>query len=239
MKKIIPFMCLVSLTTGCTMNLWDSNPVKTLEYKITTEMTDYVMNSFQYKNLRLLSQQGRSEQDLNIPAEGVGFLGENYIYILTSGATDLLSLNQYASEFPFVSRDSDDAIRLKLLTSASPQSVGMFEDNYVVKINKPGNSLSSENVRKIISMGFVLKGGYYLKTIKIKGVFFKKSQMPVAMDMPSSLNHKYKIEFYTKKSEYKVNVLNLTGNIIFTPVTAAADIIVIPMGYAFLALITE
>ncbi len=239
MKKVIPLVCLVSLITGCTMGLWSSYPVKTPEYTSTTELTDYVVNSFQYKNLKLISQQNHSGKDINIPADGVGFQGESYIYILTSGSSDLLSLNQYSGEFPFVSLNSDDAIPLKLVGSTSPQAVGMFEDNYVVKVNKPSKALSSEEIQKLTTLGFSLKGTAYLKTIAIKGVFFKKSQLSTMIDIPSLLKRKYKVTFYTDNIKYKLNVYNLTTDIVFTPITATADIVILPLGYAFLALFTE
>lgn len=239
MKKIIPLVFLISQITGCTMGLWDSYPVKTPEYTSKTELTDNVVNSFQYQNLKLTSQQNQSEKDVNIPADGVGFEGEKYVYILTSGASDLLSLNQYSSDFPFVSLNSDDSIPLKLAKSASPHAVGMFEDNYVVKVNKPGFSLSPEEIKKLTTLGFILKDNTYLKTINIKGVFFKKSQLLTVTNIPSLLKRKYKVTFYTDNIKDKLNVYNLTTDIVFTPITATADIVMIPLGYAFLALIKE
>lgn len=96
-------LSFVFLTSGCTALLWNGNEVVEHRYGYSTVIEDKVTAAFQYKNLSVTALQGTSSIKVAIPENGVAFLGKKNVYILTSGANDLLALDKISTQYPLVS----------------------------------------------------------------------------------------------------------------------------------------
>lgn len=87
MKIIKSAACIgmVLLLSGCTAILWGGNKIADSHRVNVLKMQDNVTDVFKYKNIAASVVQGKVNIPLIIPSEGIAFLGEKNVYILTRG----------------------------------------------------------------------------------------------------------------------------------------------------------
>ncbi|MBI6529589.1 hypothetical protein JEP40_10730 [Proteus vulgaris] len=235
MKKIVLlFLSLLILsTTGCvTGAVWYSNPVVDSEYKKQASVNDNIINAFEYKNLRVkYNQNNENLAPIQLPGSGYGFLGENYIYILTQGADELMQLNEIIKTIPLKAFDNSEGI-IKLKLTQKNDNVIEFKENYYVYISKKF-TLTGEQTEILKDLGFKetrnSNDSSWVKTIPIKGYVFQKDVMEMPETLKGKLNENYKVELYTYEKSDSFKPGNLAGNIIITPITLVADVIATPV----------
>ncbi|CNI47340.1 YidX family protein [Yersinia pekkanenii] len=228
---------LVLLLSGCTAVLWGGNKVTESRMEKVTQLKDNVTGVFQYKNLAASVVKGKSNIPLTIPSEGIAFLGEKNIYILTHGATELLSLNKVADRVPIISGEEENTLKLKLLPPQKGDVTIHFKDILLIKVNKDNGELSPEEMTIIKQSGFHHSGGRYWKNVDIEGVIIPRNSLSYQFIDTESLGRKYIIEFYSWDNKTNFYPKNLATNIVLTPLTAAADIVFFPISIQFLRLI--
>ncbi|GKX62783.1 hypothetical protein SOASR032_13520 [Pragia fontium] len=225
--------------SGCTAGMWQSNEVMKKESSENTVITDNIVSFFQYQQLKIIAQAGDINQQLHIPQQGIGFLGENNIYFLTHGETQLMSLNQHIDQIPLVSVRSKDSIRLQFFKADNPNVTGNFIETYQVKVNKPKQELTVQNLETIKELGFKYNGHDYVKDIRVEGVIINRASLDIALNPQQKLNRSYKIEFYTIDQESHFSAENLVSNVVLTPLTLVGDIVFIPVAFGFLMAISD
>lgn len=102
MKRLRIFTCLgvMFLLSGCTALLWGGNKVAEPKTERHIQIQDSVTGIFQYKNLAVSVVQGSKKTTVNVPSEGVAFVGEKNIYILTRGLMNFCPLINLQLKFP-------------------------------------------------------------------------------------------------------------------------------------------
>lgn len=228
---------MVLLLSGCTAILWGGNKVAENHRVNVMQMQDNVTDIFQYKNLAASVVQGKTSISLIIPSEGIAFLGEKNIYILTKGADELLSLNKITDRLPLISAKEENTLKLQLARLEKGDAVAHFKDSLRVSVNKSTDALSEEDINIIKNSGFQNKGGKYWKDVTIEGAILPRKSLNYAFTNAESLGRQYKVEFYATDSETEFYPKNLATNIMLTPVALAADIVFFPISLTFLRLI--
>jgi len=140
-------LSFVFLASGCTALLWNGNEVVEHRYGYSTVIEDKVTAAFQYKNLSVTALQGTSSIKVAIPENGVAFLGKKNVYILTSGANDLLALDKISTQYPLVSGfEKKDALRLELKKPDNDDAVLSFSDELFVFVNQHIKTITDHDV---------------------------------------------------------------------------------------------
>ncbi|QPB79768.1 hypothetical protein EHE21_10405 [Proteus sp. GOKU] len=235
MKKIAFFFLslLILSTTGCvTGAIWYSNPVVDSEYKKKASVNDNIVGAFEYKNLRIkYNQNNENLAPIQLPGSGYGFLGENYIYILTQGADELMQLNEIIKTIPLKAFDNSEGI-IRLELTQKNDNVIEFKENYYVYISKKF-TLTDKQTEVLKNLGFKetrnSDDSSWVKTIPIKGYVFQKDVMEMPATLKDKLNENYKVELYTYEKRGSFKPGNLANNIIITPLTLVADVIATPV----------
>lgn len=228
---------MMLLLSGCTVVLWGGNKVAQTHQVNVVQMQDNVTDIFQYKNLAASVVQGKTSIPLLIPSEGIAFLGEKNIYILTKGADELLALNKMTDKLPLISGKEENTLKLQLTRPEKGDAVVRFTDSIPISVNKNTDKLSPEDINIINHSGFRHTDGKYWKDVDIEGVIIPKKSLNYAFTNAESLGRKYKVEFYAFDSETDFYPKNLVTNIVLTPVLLTADIVFFPISIQFLRLI--
>ncbi|HFU8552187.1 hypothetical protein [Escherichia coli] len=161
MKRLRILTCLgvMYLLSGCTALLWGVNKVAEPKTERHNQIQDSVTGVFQYKNLAVSVVQGSKKTTVNVPSEGVAFVGEKNIYILTRGADELLSLNKLATQIPLISGREENTLKFRINKPSGSDSVLQFSDALPVEVNKSSRMLSTEELKTIQYAGFQSNGG--------------------------------------------------------------------------------
>jgi hypothetical protein len=227
------------MLSGCTALLWGGNKVTESHTVKVTQIKDNVTGVFQYDNLAASVVQGSSSKSLIIPSAGVAFMGEKNIYILTRGATELLSLNKVADKVPLISGTDENTLKLKLVSPKKGEATVHFMDTLLVEVNKKHDDLSPEDIAVLKQSGFQDEGRRYLKKVSIEGVIIPRKNLNYQFTDTESLGRKYTVEFYNWDGKTNLNLENLATNVVLTPLAAAADIVFFPISLQFLRLISR
>ncbi|KAA8997620.1 hypothetical protein FJU30_17750 [Affinibrenneria salicis] len=231
---VVSMLLSLLMLTGCTLYQWQTNPVNEKKYVKKVVFTDNVVASFRWHDLKI-SSEGAGDNKVALPADGIGFSGEKYIYFLTKGADALEPLDKYMQKYHFVSGYSADALQFELTRKTDAQTDGAFSDAVLIKIEKDKRQFTPDEIAEISRLGFSDGKKSYYKYIEISGVFIDKRRIKSDLQQPETFSQSYKIEFYTNEMETSFSALNLVGNAISTPLTLAGDIIIVPVGLAVMA----
>ena len=230
-------LSFVFLTSGCTALLWNGNEVVKHRYGYSTVIEDKVTAAFQYKNLSVTALQGTSSIKVAIPENGVAFLGKKNVYILTSGANDLLALDKISTQYPLVSGfEKKDALRLELKKPDNDEAVLSFSDELFVFVNK---TITDHDVETLKQAGFQRKGEDYVKRISLAGVILPREKNNSLFNDMTLLDKPHKVEFYVDNDSTEFHPVNLVTNVVLTPFAAVADIVFFPISIRVLGLITN
>ena len=200
-------------------------------------MQDSVTDIFQYENISASVVQDKTNIPLIIPSEGIAFLGERNVYILTRGADELLSLNKLTDKIPLIAGKEENTLKLQLARSVKGDAVFRFKDSLRVWVNKSEGELSEYDIDVIKHSGFQNSKGGYWKDVNIEGIVLPRKSLNYTFTNTESLGRKYKVEFYATDNETDFYPKNLATNIVLTPVALAADIVFFPVSLTFLRLI--
>lgn len=230
-------LSFVFLVSGCTALLWGGNKVVEHQYGYSTVIDDNVTAAFQYKNLSVTALQGTSSIKVAIPENGVAFLGKKNVYILTSGANELLALDKISTQFPLVSGfGKKDALRLELKNPDNDDAVLSFSDELFVFVNK---TITDHDVETLKQAGFQRKGEDYVKRISLAGVILPREKNNSLFNDMTLLDKPHKVEFYVDNDSTEFHPVNLVTNVVLTPFAAVADIVFFPISIRVLGLITN
>lgn len=236
--RILTCLGVVFLLSGCTAILWGANKVADSTIEKNIQIQDRVTGVFQYKNLAVSAVQGSKKSAVNVPSEGIAFVGEKNIYVLTQGANELLSLNKLATQIPLISGQEENTLEFRINKPSSRNSVLQFSNDLPVKVNKSSDMLSSEELNTVQNAGFRDNGYRYVKDVHIAGVIIPRSSLNYTFDKTESLGRAYSVQFYSLDAGTDFHPENLVTNIVVTPLALSADIIFFPISLPFLYLIT-
>lgn len=235
--KFVACIVMVLLLSGCTAILWGGNKVLGSHRVNVMKMQDSVTDIFQYENISASVVQDKTNIPLIIPSEGIAFLGERNVYILTRGADELLSLNKLTDKIPLIAGKEENTLKLQLARSVKGDAVFRFKDSLRVWVNKSEGELSEYDIDVIKHSGFQNSKGGYWKDVNIEGIVLPRKSLNYTFTNTESLGRKYKVEFYATDNETDFYPKNLATNIVLTPVALAADIVFFPVSLTFLRLI--
>jgi hypothetical protein len=224
------------LLSGCTVLLWGGNKIAEPKTERHIQIKDSVTGVFQYKNVAVSAVQGSKKTAVKVPSEGVAFVGEKNIYILTQGADELLSLNKLATQIPLISGREENTLKFRINKSSSSDSVLRFSDALPVEVNKSSSMLSSEELNTIRHSGFQSNGVRYVRDVSITGVIIPKSSVNYTFEKTESLGRTYSVQFYSMEAGTDFHPINLATNIVVTPLALSADIVFFPISLQFLRL---
>ncbi|WP_407437484.1 hypothetical protein [Lelliottia sp.] len=234
--RILACVGVMLLLSGCTALLWGVNKVAEPKTEMKIQIQDEVTGVFQYKNLAVSAVQGNKKTAVNVPPEGVAFIGEKNIYILTQGANELLSLNNLATQIPLISGREENTLKLRISKPSGSDSVLQFSDALSVEVNKSPGALSAEELNTIRHAGFQSNGVRYIRRMSLSGVIIPKSSLNYTFDKTEYLGRTYSVQFYSLESGTDFHPVNLATNIVVTPLALTADIVFFPISLTFLRL---
>lgn len=237
--NITSVFAIALLLSGCTALLWEVNKPTERDVKYCTEIKDNVFSVMQYENLQLLATQDGKTSQLGIPQQGVAFLGEKNIYILSKGADELLALNDNINKLPLAGKHDGNKIRLKLSTPDKSNPVIRFSDTFRVNVSGKENDLTTEQLTILKELGFSLGAGNYRKDISIAGVIISRNSFTYPLNISNKLTKLYPVEFYSTQGITRLNLLNISENVVITPVALAADIVFFPVTLMVLQLVAQ
>ncbi|MXG72443.1 hypothetical protein GRW77_14045 [Escherichia coli] len=239
MKRLRILTCLgvMFLLSGCTALLWGGNKVAEPKTERHIQIQDNVTGVFQYKNLAVSAVQGSKKTPVKVPSEGIAFVGQKNIYILTQGADELLSLNKLATQIPLISGREENTLKFRINKPSGSDSVLQFSDALPVDVNKSSSMLSTEELNTVQHAGFRINGVRYVRDVHITGVIIPKASLNYTFDKIESLGRTYSLQFYSLESGTDFHPVNLATNIVVTPLALTADIVFFPISLSLLQLI--
>lgn len=218
---------------GCTAHIWKDSPVVSKEYQYKVQEEDTIVSAFEFKNLKLKLNEKVSNKKLQIPENGVGFVGDKYLYFIAEGADDLLMLNKLNKKIILETRNSDkQTIQLKIYESTTPGVTAVLSDVLTTR-TVPGTQFTDVEKQILIDSGFKLspdpvRKDWYKVTV-IGGVLMAKNSIDYQFDKNEKMTHPYKVEFLLPEQVSSFNGFNLISNILATPFTLVGDVIILPI----------
>ena len=239
MKRLGILTCLgvMFLLSGCTALLWGGNKVAEPKTERHIQIQDNVTGVFQYKNLAVSAVQGSKKTPVKVPSEGIAFVGQKNIYILTQGADELLSLNKLATQIPLISGREENTLKFRINKPSGSDSVLQFSDALPVDVNKSSSMLSTEELNTVQHAGFRINGVRYVRDVHITGGISPRASRNYTFDKIESLGRTYSLQFYSLESGTDFHPVNLATNIVVTPLALTADIVFFPISLSLLQLI--
>ena len=237
MNKLL--MCFLSASilssTGCiTKNFWEEHPTVEAKSQDIVKLTDKIVATFEYNNIKIQGKTTRQYiDDTSIPNSGFGFAGEKYVYLLTSGSTELMELNEIVKKVPLAAFDNPEGIiRIKILPNSNSQSLIEFTQDYFVYTD-PEFQFTDEQIKVLEQAGFKNRSpqsdkSSWRKTVPIKGYVIDRNDINLPKASGAKLNELYTVELYSAEDKKSFSAGNLAAKIIATPFTLVADVIVIP-----------
>lgn len=245
MNKLLACFLSVSIlsSTGCiTKNFWEEHPTIEKKSQDVVKLTDKIVTAFEYKNIKVQGKTTNVTHDINIPTSGFGFAGEKYVYLLTSGSTELMELNEIVKKIPLAAFDNPQGIiRIQILPNGNSQSPIEFMQDYFVYTD-PEFQFTDEQIKVLKQAGFKNRTiqsdkSSWKKTVPIKGYIIDRNDMDLPKISGAKLNELYTVELYSTEDKKSFNAGNLAAKILATPFTIVADVIVIPPTAIFVAYI--
>lgn len=235
MKSIGHLMCALAIFSlcGCTVALWGSNQPtsKRSEYrKISSDSIDGV---YLYKGLQTSVVNNGLNYPVDIPPDGLAFVGKENIYVVTNGGEHLLEIDALHSRYDLELKGNDNKIKLKLVSPATKRSVAKFEGDFEVIARNNSGVVSPCEAKDMQSIGFNYSENTCVSNIKIKGVIIPEKSLNFRGGQQSKTASQYKIELWTYKLVTKIHADKILTNVVLTPVAAAADIIFFPISLKF------
>lgn len=238
MKHLRLLTCLgvMFLLSGCTALLWGGNKVAGPKTERHIQIQDSVSGVFQYNNLAVSAIRASKKTTVNVPSDGIAFVGEKNIYILTQGTDELLSLNKLATQIPLISGREENSLKFRISKPSDSDSVLQFSDALPVEVNKSASALSSEELNTVQHAGFKSNGVRYVRDVYVSGVIIPRASLNYTFDNTGSLGRTYNVQFYSLEAGTDFHPANLATNIVVTPLALSADIIFFPISLQFLRL---
>lgn len=178
--KIILSVIFIQLS-GCTAILWGENSVADTKIKERTLISDEVTAAFYYENLSASAIQGKTQVRVEIPRDGVAFKGEN-IYILTTGAKELLALDKLSTQVTLVTGyEKFDGLRLKLDMPRGNDLVMHFSDALVLQVNESDSNLTTQDIDDLKKRGSGMRVEGMLSKYARKGLLFPEIRTTVCL----------------------------------------------------------
>lgn len=231
MKKLLACFLSISIlsSTGClTKNFWEDNPTVETKSQNVVKLTDKIIASFEYKNIKIESKTTKNDiNDIKFPDSGFGFIGEKYAYLLTSGSSELMELNELVKIIPLTAFDNPKGIiRIKILPNSNSQSpIELYTD--------PKFQFTDAQIKALEQAGF--KNGAqgndkssWVRTVPIKGYIIDRNDISLPVTSNAKLNELYTVELYASEEQKSFNAGNLIAKIIATPFTVVADVVITP-----------
>jgi hypothetical protein len=234
LSKILLVLGMVQMLTGCLflngVNKIDEALPDSTYYEDKKEFFDEITASFQYKNLELTPDQQKS---FRLPAQGLGFVSENFVYFIKDGQ-NLLELDQIFKTIPLKQSDNKGIINLEVTLPKTADEPIYFE-NIITLYTQQETDMSPDDVTKLVKAGFSSKNsrnttGSYYKEIKISGLIFAKSKTDTQFDNLTPLTETRKAQFYSKKR--RTSVVGMVGHTLLVPLILVAiplDIVTFPI----------
>ncbi|EOD8958117.1 hypothetical protein ACJ5XU_001567 [Providencia stuartii] len=237
MKKLLACFLSISIlsSTGClTKNFWEDNPTVETKSQNVVKLTDKIIASFEYKNIKIESKTTKNDiNDIKFPDSGFGFIGEKYAYLLTSGSSELMELNELVKIIPLTAFDNPKGIiRIKILPNSNSQSPIEFMQNYFVYTD-PKFQFTDAQIKALEQAGFKNRAqgndkSSWVRTVPIKGYIIDRNDISLPVTSNAKLNELYTVELYVSEEQKSFNAGNLIAKIIATPFTVVADVVITP-----------
>lgn len=237
--RVFPGVVMVILLSGCTAFLWGGNRVVDSKLETHTLVEDNVTGVYQYKNIAVSALQGNKKISISVPSDGIAFIGEKNIYILTEGTHELLSLNKLATQIPLISGRAENTLTLEVTEPSDTDRLLQFSDFLPVEVKQSANTLSEAELKVIQQAGLKKKGSRYGRNVHVTGVIIPRSSLNYSFDKTESLGRNYSVKFYYTGKETRFHPVNLATNIVVTPLALAADIVFFPISLRVLGLISN
>ncbi|EKT61773.1 hypothetical protein [Providencia burhodogranariea] len=231
--KGLMLLSLGLLMNGCTAHVWKDSPVVSKDYQYKVQAEDTIVSAFEFKNFKLKLDEKVSNKTLKIPENGVGFVGDTYLYFIAEGADDLLILNKLNKQIILETRNRDkQTIQLKIYESTTPGVTAILSDVLTTR-TVPGTQFTDEEKQLLINSGFKLspdpvRKDWYKVTV-IGGVLMAKNSIDYQFDKNEKMTHPYKVELLLPEQVSSFNGLNLISNILATPFTLVGDAVILPI----------
>lgn len=222
---------LLSLTGCVTAYTWKNNPVKKVEDVEHDKFTDVIYASFKFDNFYLEKDTTvkSSSNYYNYPPNGIGYMGEKYIYLVKDGYEDLESMNEIIKIIPAERfRSTGGFTRLRYSEPDKINPMPNFSSSYFT-IEIKDHNLTNSEVALLKKNRFTLANdGYYSKYINFKGMIFTRDQLKFKYEPNKNLANNYKVQFYTTEREKITRPSRAAQNLALTPLTLVGDILIIP-----------
>ncbi|EKS7793732.1 hypothetical protein JGK43_002049 [Edwardsiella piscicida] len=233
-KKYLAVMLFLStvILSGCTPILWTlNNPNDSRRHSERVEAySDEIQSAFEYKNVNLSTKSLSGETgSIELPSEGVGFIGKKNVYFVTQNGNTLLSLNKLMKDIPLKEIGNGKYVDISLVSDYQGYGNAGFNQFIYVKTRQPASSLTIKERTRLTDASFQLKDGFYQRSIEIKGVIINKSRLGGVIPGEASLNDSYQVRFYKYTSSVGMGGGKLAFNVLMTPVTLTGDILLLPL----------
>lgn len=233
-KYFIPFLfASIHFLSGCTSILWAVNSPKQYgsHNEIVEAYTDDVQAAFEYKNVNLSTQTSSgAEASVELPTEGIGFVGKQNVYFVTSGGDALLSLNSLMKKIPLKSVSDGKYIDIHLVSDYHGYGNAGFNQFLNIRARQPASSLTADEKSVLMDSSFSLRDGYYQRAIEIKGIIIRRERFGKEIPGVMPLNDSYQVRFFRNKAVTGgVDGEKLAFNVLMTPVTLTGDILLLPI----------
>lgn len=234
--QILKGLILLSFTMvqgGCTTHIWKDSPVVNKEYQYKVQDVDTIFSAFEFKNLKLKLDEKVSNKKLQIPENGIGFVGNKYVYFIAEGADDLLMLNKLNKQIILETRSNDKhTIQLKIYESTTSGVTAVLSDVLTTR-TVPGTQFTGAEKQILINSGFKLSPDSvhkdWYKVTVIGGVLMAKNSIDYQFDKSEKMTHPYKVELVLPEQVSSFNSFNLISNILVTPFTLVGDVVILPI----------
>ena len=233
-KKYLAVMLflLTVVLSGCTSILWAlNNPNEGRRHSERVDAySDEIQSAFEYRNVNLSAKSlSGTTGSIELPSEGVGFIGKQNVYFVTQNGDALLSLNKLMKDIPLKTVENGKYIDISLVSDYHGYGNAGFNQFIHVKTRQPASSLTVKERTRLTDASFRLKDGFYQRSVEIKGVIINKSRFGGGIPGEASLNDSYQVRFYKYTSSAGMDGGKLAFNVLMTPVTLTGDILLLPL----------
>lgn len=233
-KKYLAAMLFLStvILSGCSSILWAlNNPNEGRRHSERVEAySDEIQSAFEYENVSLSTESlSGTAGRIELPSEGVGFIGKENVYFVTQNGNALLSLNKLMKDIPLMVAGNSKYIDISLVSNYQGYGNAGFNQFIHVKTRQPASSLTVEERTQLTGASFHLKDGFYQLSVEVKGVIINKSRFGGVIPGEASLNDSYRVRFYKYTSSTGMGGGKLAFNVLMTPVTLTGDILLLPL----------
>jgi hypothetical protein len=220
------------LISGCTETMWNSNPSSGYVKTHDVVVKDRVSGFYKYNNLKIQINDNGVLTRINVPENGVAFIGQEKVYVLGEGEEKLIAVAQVMETLPVEGFHDNDVIEFEARQTTDP-SVLIFEKKFRVKFKKNPEKTTPEVEKILLLSGFKENQQNYYGEVKLKGYVFNRDSIDGLKVKIENKITPTNVELYISQTNKVYHPLNIATKIVWTPVTVAADIILIPLAYGF------